>query len=190
MRRSPPAAAESILSSDRSTSKWKHNWLGSRRSCSGKLFMESMLNQLDSIVPTGMAGSIVRTEGRAAAVAGLPAPVGSVVEIERLAAAPVEAEVIGFRGHQTIVYPLGEMAGVRHGNRVRLAHTRRTLRVGPELLGRVIDARGRAIDHRPPPVLAERVSHMAAPPPATDRPRIDTALSTGVRAIDGLLTCG
>src|SRR5207248_2344449 len=152
--------------------------------------MTTLEAQLESILPTAMVGSIVRTEGLAAAVAGLPAPVGAVVEIERLAGTPVEAEVIGFRGQQTIVYPLGEMVGVRHGNRVRLARTRRSLRIGAELLGRVIDARGRAIDHRPPPVLPERVSHSAAPPPATDRPRIDAPLSTGVRAIDGLLTCG
>ena len=46
------------------------------------------------------------------------------------------------------------------------------------------------IDHRPPPVLAERVPLAGSPPPATDRPRIDAPLSTGVRAIDGLLTCG
>jgi flagellum-specific ATP synthase len=58
------------------------------------------------------------------------------------------------------------------------------------LLGRVIDARGRAIDHRPQPVLPERLSAHGAPPLATDRPRIDAPLSTGVRAIDGLLTCG
>jgi len=152
--------------------------------------MLATLPELDTILPTAMAGSIVRTEGLAAAVAGLPAPVGAVVEIERLAGPPVEAEVIGFRAAETIVYPLGEMTGVRRGNRVRLTRTRRTIRVGQELLGRVIDARGRTIDHRPPPVLPVRVSLTAPPPVATDRPRIDAALSTGVRAIDGLLTCG
>src|SRR5262245_13776158 len=120
--------------------------------------MIAFKNQLDSIVPTALAGSIVRTEGLAAAVASLPAPVGAVVEIERLAAGPIEAEVIGFRGQETIVYPLGEMTGVRRGDRVRLRRTRRMLRVGPELLGRVIDARGRAIDHRPPPPLPGRLS--------------------------------
>jgi FliI/YscN family ATPase len=147
-------------------------------------------SQLASILPTAMTGSIVRTEGLAAAVAGLPAPVGAVVEIERLGGRPIEAEVIGFRDRETIVYPLGEMAGVRHGNRVRLARTRRLVRVGSELLGRVIDARGEALDQQPPPVLATRVPLAGAPPRATDRPRIDTPLSTGVRAIDGLLTCG
>ena len=146
--------------------------------------------QLDAMQPTTIVGSIVRTEGLAAAAAGFPAPVGAVALIERLSGPPVEAEVIGFRGRETIVYPLGDMAGVRHGNRLRLQRTRRLLRVGPELLGRVVDARGRAIDRRPPPVLDERIPLAGSPPPATERPRIDAALSTGVRAIDGLLTCG
>src|SRR4029079_3711585 len=113
--------------------------------------------QLDSIIPTAMAGGIVRTEGLAAAVAGLPAPVGAVVEIERPPPAFVEAEVIGFRGRETIVYPLGEMTGVRQGNRVRLRQTRRMLRIGPELLGRVIDSRGQTIANRPPPALHKRL---------------------------------
>jgi len=120
----------------------------------------------------------------------LSVPVGAVVEIQRLGSGPIEAEVIGFRGPETIVYPLGEMAGVRHGNRVRLARTRRLLPVGAELLGRVIDSGGRPIDRRAPPVLPERVPLASQPPRATDRPRIDAPLTTGVRAIDGLLTCG
>jgi flagellum-specific ATP synthase len=152
--------------------------------------MTTLATQLDAVLPTAMTGSIVRTEGLAAAVAGLPAPIGAVVDIQRIAASAVEAEVIGFRGHDTIVYPLGEIIGVRRGDRVRLRSTRRMLRVGTELLGRVIDARGQAIDHRPPPLLVERVALSGAPPAAIDRPRIDAPLSTGVRTIDGLLTCG
>jgi FliI/YscN family ATPase len=150
----------------------------------------SAAEQLDAILPTAIAGSIVRTEGLVAAATALPAPVGAVVEIERLSGRPVEAEVIGFRGSETIVFPLGEMAGVRRGHRVRLKRTRRRLRVGPELLGRVVDARGRVIDQLAPPVLADQRPLSGSPPPATDRPRINAALSTGVRAIDGLLTCG
>ena len=152
--------------------------------------MIAVSTKLDSLVPTAMCGSIVRTEGVAAAARGLPAPVGAIVSIERLAASPIEAEVIGFRDRETILYPLAEMTGVRRGDRVVLRRTRRTIRVGQELLGRVIDARGKTIDHRPQPVFTEQLSLSAAPPAATDRPRIETPLSTGVRAIDGVLTCG
>jgi flagellum-specific ATP synthase len=152
--------------------------------------MNSFQAQLDAVLPTAMTGSIVRTEGLAAALAGLPAPVGAVLTIDRLGLKPIEAEVIGFRGQETIAYPLGELTGVRRGDRVRLKQSRRMLRVGDELLGRVVDARGRAIDNRPPPVLPIHVPLSGATPIATERPRIDSPLSTGVRAIDGLLTCG
>jgi flagellum-specific ATP synthase len=152
--------------------------------------MTALATQLDALVPTAMSGSIVRTEGLAAAVAALPAPVGAVVHIERMGGAAVEAEVVGFRNRETIIYPLGDMTGVRRGDRVVLKRTRRLVPVGDELLGRVIDARSRPIDRRPQPVLDRRVPLLGSPVSATDRPRIDTPLSTGVRAIDGLLTCG
>jgi flagellum-specific ATP synthase len=152
--------------------------------------MTNFTNQLDATMPFALTGSIVRTEGLAAAVAGFPAPVGALVEIDRQAGGPVEAEVIGFRERTTLIYPLGEMTGVRHGNRVRLSRTSRMIRVGPDLLGRVIDARGRVLDDLPLPHLPERMPLSQTPPPATSRPRIDTPLSTGVRAIDALLTCG
>jgi flagellum-specific ATP synthase len=152
--------------------------------------MHDPTSQLATIMPTGLTGSIVRTEGLTAAVAGFPAPVGSLVEIERQTGGPIEAEVIGFRDATTLVYPLGEMSGVRHGNRVRMRQTLRTMRMGSELLGRVIDARGQTIDGKPVPLLTDRVPLTRRPPAAIDRPRIDRALSTGVKAIDSLLTCG
>lgn len=145
---------------------------------------------LDHILPTALTGSLVRTEGLVAAVAGLPAPVGAVVQIERLAGPPVEGTVVGFRERQTLVFPLAELTGVRPGAAVRLRRTQRMLGVGPELLGRVVDARGRVIDGRPRPVLAQRVPLMALPPVATHRPRVRKPLATGVRVLDGLLTCG
>jgi flagellum-specific ATP synthase len=149
-----------------------------------------MLDQLATIFPTALEGSVSRITGLTVAVAGFPAPVGALVQIERQQGLPLEAEVIGFRDDVTLAYPLGELQGVRRGNRVKLIRTKPWLRVGPELLGRVIDASGRAIDGRPQPALGHRVALDRRPPPAIERPRIDTPLSTGIRAIDGLLTCG
>ena len=80
--------------------------------------------------------------------------------------------------------------GIRRGSEVRLVRTSRSLRVGPELLGRVIDAKGRVIDGRPQPMLRERRGLQGSTPLATDRPRIDAPLGTGVKAIDAMLTCG
>jgi flagellum-specific ATP synthase len=62
--------------------------------------------------------------------------------------------------------------------------------VGYGLQGRVIDAAGRALDDKGPLRATLRGPLYRQPAPALKRPRIDTHLSTGVRAIDGALTCG
>jgi flagellum-specific ATP synthase len=147
-------------------------------------------DQLEALMPTALWGTVARTVGMTVSAAGFPAPIGALAQIDRQAGPPLEAEVIGFRDELTLLYPLSELAGVRHGNRVRLARTNRWLRVGPELLGRVIDAQAVAVDGKPQPALTDRTTLFRAPPHPCTRPRIDTALSTGVRSIDGLLTCG
>ncbi len=145
---------------------------------------------LNEAVTASLAGSVVETVGMTAVVADFPAPVGALARIERDSGPATEGEVIGFRDGRTLVYLLSATAGVRHGNRVTLARTTRTVRVGPALLGRVINARGQAIDGRSQPLLPDRVRHDRQPPPPCDRPRICTPLATGVHAIDALLTCG
>jgi FliI/YscN family ATPase len=150
----------------------------------------SVLDALPMIVPTSLTGQVVRTQGLTAAVAGLPAPVGALVELRRQTGEPLRGEVIGFRDGAAIVYLLGEPTGIRQGAPVRLVRTSRTIRVGNALLGRVINASGQAIDHEPAPSCEQRVPLFQAPPPAIDRPRIDKPLSTGIRAIDGFLTVG
>ncbi len=145
---------------------------------------------LDSAMVAGLTGSVVQTIGLTAAVADFPAPVGALVSLLKQSGERVEAEVIGFRDKHTLVMPLSSLTGIRRGSPVRLMRTSRTLRVGPALLGRVIDARGQALDGRPQPMLEERRPLQGSHISATDRPRIDTPLATGVRAIDGLLCCG
>jgi flagellum-specific ATP synthase len=152
--------------------------------------MLELADQLQTLIPTALEGSIVRTVGMTAAVADFPAPVGALVEIERLGGGVLEAEVIGFNSEHTLVFPFSDMQGVRHGNRVRLKRTKSWIRVGPALLGRVVNALGTCIDGRPQPTLPERTPLDRKPPNPVERPRIDTPLSTGIRAIDGLLTCG
>jgi flagellum-specific ATP synthase len=146
--------------------------------------------QLESILPTGLVGRVQRMEGVVTAVAGLPAPLGALVEIHRQTGTHVLGEVIGFRDDSTLIYPLGDITGVCRGNSVRLARTCRSVGVGEGLLGRVINAHGTPIDGGPGVEIAERRPLHAPPPPAMSRPRIREPLSTGIRSIDALLTCG
>ncbi len=152
--------------------------------------MLELHEQLAEVLPSRIEGRVVRLIGLTAAVAGFPVPIGAQIEIERQGAAPLAAEVVGFREDQTLVYPLGSLQGVRPGSRARLVHTRPWLRVGPELCGRVIDACGNLLDGEPQPVLPHRVALDRRPPAPMERPRIDAPLCTGIRALDGLLTCG
>ena len=151
---------------------------------------DSLSSLLPQIMPVEMVGSVVHTDGLATSVAGFPAPVGALVEIERQSGGMLRGEVIGFRDDTTIIYPFGPMAGVRRGNRVRLVSTARGIRVGDALLGRVINAHAKPLDHLPEPGLTARVRLDRSPPSAVERPRIHVPLTTGIRVIDGLLTCG
>ncbi|MBX3414581.1 MAG: FliI/YscN family ATPase [Pirellulales bacterium] len=152
--------------------------------------MLAIESQLDQIMPTALAGSVSRIVGMTAAVAGLPAPIGALVEIDRETGNPLTAEVIGFREDLTIIYPWDDISGVRRGNRVRMVRTTPWLHVGDQLLGRVVDAQGRCIDGGPQPVLAHRAPLDRTPPAPMRRQRIATPLTTGVRSLDGMLTCG
>jgi flagellum-specific ATP synthase len=150
----------------------------------------NIVDQLKETMTASVTGRVAETVGMTAAVADFPAPVGGVVRIERDAGPAAEGEVVGFRDGHTLVYLLSTSVGVRRGNRANLVRTGRSLRVGPALLGRVIDARGRAIDGRPQPMLPHRAPLDRLPPAPTERPRITKPLATGVHAIDALLTCG
>src|SRR5262245_59185311 len=120
--------------------------------------LEEIQTHLHKALPTALTGRVVRTMGMTAAIADFPAPVGALVEIERQTGSPLKAEVIGFRDELTLVYLLSSMDGLRHGNRVRLLKTSRWLRVGPGLLGRVVNSQSQVIDNQPQPPLGHRIS--------------------------------
>jgi len=147
-------------------------------------------NQVSQIQPLGIRGKVDRIIGLTAAVVGLPAPLGSVCQINRENGPSLDAEVIGFDGDETLLLPLGDLVGVRRGNVVTLKSSLQGVRVGEQLLGRVLNARGEFIDGLPAPVLPQRVSLQSTPISPLNRPRIEDPLGTGVRAIDGFLTCG
>ena len=152
--------------------------------------MHELQEFIHKVMPARLIGSVVQTHGMTIAAAGFPAPVGSVAQIERTGTEPLQAEVIGFRDQLTILYPYSDIAGVRRGNRISMLKTLPWLRVGDNLLGRILTAEGKPADGYPLPVLHDRRLFDCKPPEAHSRPRINSILSTGVRAIDGMFTCG
>ena len=147
-------------------------------------------SMLSRCVTVKLAGRVSTIRGTTIIAAGMPAPVGAVVQIDCGTSGNVTAEVIGFDGKHCILAPLDPMSGVSPGDRVTLLRTMRTVPVCNEMIGRVLDAEGKPLDNLEPLPPAMRVACDAMPIPALDRPPIDTIMPTGVRAIDSLLTLG
>ncbi len=144
--------------------------------------------------PYRMNGRVAELIGLVVEARGPDARVGERCEIlvggRRLDVPPLDAEVVGFRAGRTLLMPLGDPRGIGPGNVVVASGGALRVDVGEGLLGRVLDGLGRPIDGRPAPVPEARRSVEAAAPDAMARPPIRTALSLGVRAIDGLMPCG
>lgn len=103
---------------------------------------------------------------------------------------PIPAEVVGFRQGFVLLMPIGEMQGIGPGCEVISAQRVLRVKVGEQLLGRVIDGLGDPIDDKGPILCKEEYPLQAPPPPPLARPRITDSLYVGVRAIDGLITIG
>ena len=117
--------------------------------------------------------------------------VGTLCELTPLGGGePVPAEVVGFRDSRALLMPLGELRGLGPGSLIQVRQSSAAVNVGDALLGRVIDAMGRPIDDGPPPDLPASMPIYALPPGPMQRKKIEDPIDLGVRAINGLLTCG
>jgi ATP synthase in type III secretion protein N len=151
---------------------------------------------LDSLRAELARTPAVMPSGRVCAVTGLAvratlpgARIGDVVSIRRRGE-PLRAEIVGFSAGEIVALALGDVMGVGPDDRVEA--TGETLRVGvsSELLGRVVDGLGRPFDAPIDPDSLSWLPVDRAPPLALGRRPVLSALPTGVRAIDGLITLG
>lgn len=156
------------------------------------LLFDEQLAIIDQASTLEMRGRVSQVRGMSIYVTDLPVPVGSMVRVAgRLLDGPeLVGEVVGFDQHQTVVMPLGSTDGVRRGDHVIADQFAQSVRVGRSLMGRVLDGLGRPIDGKGP--LIDTVPRPLDPDPVDpmNRPLIDTALATGIRAIDALISVG
>ena len=104
----------------------------------------------------------------------------------------VQAEVVGFTKEAALLTALGQMTGISAQTEVIPTRHVQMVPVGESLLGRVVDGLGRPIDgEKKGPVRPETYYPVfASPPNPLERKVISQPISLGIRAIDGLLTCG
>ena len=103
---------------------------------------------------------------------------------------PIEAEVVGFKENKILLMPLQDLSQVGPGCLVVATGVPLQIKVGPSILGKILDGTGKPLDDSALPSGLSKYSTNNLPPNPLKRPRITKPLEVGVRAIDGLLTVG
>jgi len=142
--------------------------------------------------------NVIKVWGKVTRIVGLViegycphATVGSLCEITQLTGKEgIFAEIVGFKDNKALLMPLGEIRGLGPGSLIRVVRDSATIGVGNNLLGRVIDAMEVPQDGSPKPVLTEEHGLYSLPPGPMERQNITDPLDLGIRAINGMITCG
>jgi len=152
--------------------------------------MAPYFRQLEAISALRWRGKVIQVVGQLVESEGPYCTVGEACEIVDSRGRHWPGEIVGFRGHTVLSMALRRPTGIRFGDQVVAWGRRPSMRVGEELLGRVLDGAGAPIDGLPAPVCRERYPLDRDAPLALERVPIREALACGVRAIDAFLTCG
>ncbi|MBX2860692.1 MAG: FliI/YscN family ATPase [Vampirovibrio sp.] len=141
---------------------------------------------------------LYRYKGRVSKLMGLTVEaqlpklkIGDLCYIESIDGDPRAAEVVAFKGDLAQMLLLEDGTGIYQGSWVTTTGHPVMIPVGDFLLGRLISPLGDPLDGMPLDTsMAKMVSVDASPPDPMQRPIIHETFSTGVRAIDSVLTMG
>lgn len=147
-------------------------------------------SEIESYPALRVKGRINRVIGLVMEARGLAPSIGEVCLVRVKNDEPVLAEVVGFQENRSFLMPLGSLKGVSPGCQVEATGNPFFVKVGHQLLGKVLDGLGRpAAGGRLTGDLEEFPVESSSPNPLQRNP-INEIMSTGVRAVDMLLTCG
>lgn len=135
-------------------------------------------------------GKVSSVVGTVIEATGLDASVGELHTIHTSRGEDLRAEVVGLKNEITLLMPLDRVEGIKAGCLVEPTPRSMSVKVGRELLGRVIDANGRPMDDKGPLTGCRDFPVHNDPPGPLQRENIDEILFSGVRSIDAFLTLG
>ena len=153
--------------------------------------LEKMMENLDDLNTVHIHGRVNRVVGTVIEGNGPGSSVGSLCDIyPNDNIDPIRAEVVGFKKNSVFLMPIGSLNGIAPGSKIVAVKSKPMIKVGNGLLGRIIDGMGNPIDNKGPIKLAEELPIYADPINPLERSRIKEPLDVGIKAINGLLTCG
>lgn len=152
---------------------------------------DKLIGSLDELELTTINGRITETVGMLIKAIVPQVKIGEICLVKR-EGEPLRTEVVGFTRDEVFLSPLGEMSGIGPSSEVIPTYLPLHIKVGPKLLGRILDGLGDPLDvaTKGPLVLEETYPVLQAPPDPLKRKRISEPISVGIRAIDGVLTTG
>ncbi|PJJ96658.1 flagellum-specific ATP synthase FliI [Lysobacteraceae bacterium NML91-0213] len=157
---------------------------------------DPLLSALSAVKNVQRVGKVADAYGTLIRATGLKAAIGELCHLrnppgEGDPSFSLAAEVVGVSRQHTLLTPLGALDGIAATTEVYASGRQAALRAGPGLLGRVLDAHGEPIDGKGAVTgpTVEAPIYAASPNPLT-RNLIERPFSTGVRAIDTVMTAG
>ena len=153
-------------------------------------YLGSQVDFVESALPYRVAGQVQAIGGLTIEASDLALPVGSLCRIVSFGGRESVAEVIGFQQDRTLLMSLESSAGVARGDRVENLAVAPTVNCTHRLLGRVLNGLGKPLDGRQPLPLGTRRRIDARSVAPMSRINIDQPISTSIRSVDALHTCG
>lgn len=152
---------------------------------------DRLIGGLDELELTTVNGRITETVGMLIKAIVPQVKIGEICLVKR-EGEPLMTEVVGFTREEVFLSPLGEMSGIGPSSEVIPTRLPLHIKVGPQLLGRVLNGLGEPLDvaTKGPLELEETYPVVQSPPDPLKRQRITKPISVGVRVIDGTLTAG
>jgi flagellum-specific ATP synthase len=152
--------------------------------------LDKYLKTADNVDTIKCVGRISRVQGLLIESIGPSAIIGEMCRIETSKGNCLQAEVVGLHAGTVQLMAYSETGGIQIGDRVVASGSSLEIAVSEALLGRVLDAQGRAADGKGEIESGIRYPVMATPPDPLKRMRITRRVATGVRAIDSMLAVG
>jgi flagellum-specific ATP synthase len=140
--------------------------------------------------PPPVEGSLTRMVGLTLEATGCQASIGDYCDVITTDGFRVASEVVGFSGDRLYLMPTGDAQGLGPGARVIPRQRAGTVRVGPQLLGRIIDGAAHPLDGLGPLECEHQVRLTGKPINPLSRKPISEPLDVGIRSINSLLTIG
>lgn len=135
-------------------------------------------------------GRLVRMVGLTLEAEGCHAAIGDRCRVVNDDGSAIEAEVVGFSGDNLYLMPTGQAHGLSPNARVIPLDTNGEIRVGPQLLGRIINAEGKPLDALGSLNCKDSIPLKSKPLNPLERAMINQPLDVGIRSINSMLSVG